>query len=146
MNYLAYAKRYLQVLTMSEKWERWNNEELAILKGHYPNAPREDLLRLLPGRTWRSIGHQAEIQEVHRPHYGTVRSKEYLAELHTTLSTARANRTSGHAPFAGKHHSAETKLAISVSNLRTRGYAIAYIARRNGITEKEVKKIIKERK
>ncbi len=131
---------------MSEAWQRWTIAELAILKNHYPNAPREDLMRLLPGRTWRAIVHQAEIQEVHRPRYGSTRSKEYLAELHITLSTARANRTSGHAPFAGKHHSAETKLAISVSNLRTRGYAIAYIARRNGITEKEVKKIIEERK
>ena len=130
---------------MSEKWERWNNEELAILKESYPNAPREDIMRLLPGRTWRAIVHQAEIQEVHRPHYGTVRSAEYLAELHTTLSTARANRTSGHAPFAGKRHSAESKLHISVSNLHARGYSIADIAVRNRIAEKEVAKIIEVR-
>ena len=127
---------------MSEKWQRWNHEELAILKEHFPNASHEDLMRLLPGRTWRAIGHQAEIQGIPRPHYGSIRNKEYLAELHITLSNARQNRTSGHAPFAGKQHSTESKLHISVSNLYTRGHSITDIAERNSIAEKEVEKII----
>ena len=130
---------------MSIKWERWNNEELAILKKHFSYMAREDIMRLLPGRTWRSIVHQAEKQKTHRPHYATVRSKQYLAELHTTLSTARQNRTSGHAPFAGKQHTAESKLHISVSNLYTRGHCSEYIAKAKGITEEEVKKIIENR-
>ena len=130
---------------MSEKWERWNNEELAILKESYPNAPREDIMRLLPGRTWRAIVHQAEIEGVHRPHYGTVRSKEYLAELHITLSNARTNRTDGYAPFAGKRHSADAKLHISVSNLYAHGHDIIKISKRVGISEREVKKIIEAR-
>ena len=130
---------------MSEKWERWNLEELAILKHCYPNMPRDDLMKLLPGRTWRAIGYQAEIQEIHRPRYGSVRSEEYLAELHITLSNARQNRTDGHAPFAGNHHSAAAKLAISVSNLYTRGHSIEDIAERNHISETEVKRIIKQK-
>ena len=130
---------------MSIKWERWNTNELTILKEHYPNAPREDLMQLLPGRTWRAIVHQAEIQEVRRPHYNTVRSKQYLAELHITLSNARQNRTSGHAPFAGKQHSTESKLHISVSNLYTRGHCSEYIAKAKNITVEEVKKIIENR-
>ena len=130
---------------MVQKWQRWNREELAILKVHYPNASRKDIMRLLPGRTWRSIVHQAETQKIHRPHYGATRNKEYLAELHTTLSNARQNRMSGHAPFAGSHHSSEAKLAISVSNLHTRGHCNADIAARNGISEKEVKELLEKR-
>ena len=131
---------------MSEKWQRWDKDELAILKHCYFYMPRHDLMGLLPGRTWRAISHQAGKQNLHRPHYGTIRSDKYLATLHTTLSTARQNRTSGYAPFAGKHHSADTKLAISVSNLHARGHRIADIAKRNGIAGKEVKKIIRDRK
>ena len=130
---------------LTEKWQRWNREELAILKKHFPYMAREDIMQILPGRTWRSIVDQAEKQKIHRPHYGTVRSKEYLAELHTTLSTARTNRTDGYAPFAGKHHAADAKLAISVSNLYTRGHNITDIAERNHIAEAEVKRIIKKR-
>ena len=129
---------------MVEAWERWHREELAILKEHYSKTHKDKLLKLLPGRSWRAIGHAAEKRKIYHPHYGFIRSKEYLAELHTTLSIARQNRTLGYAPFTGKHHSTAAKLAISVSNLRTRGYAIACIARRNGVTEKEVRDIIEE--
>ena len=129
---------------MVEAWERWNKEELAILKKHYPNMPCDNLMRLLPGRTWRAICHVAEKQEIHRPRYGTTRSEEYLTELHTTLSIARTNRTSGYAPFVGKHHSAEAKLAISVSNLFIRGHSIKDIAKRKHITETKVKEIIEK--
>ena len=131
---------------MALKWERWNREELAILKEHFPNTSREDIMRLLPGRTWRAIVHQAETQEVRRPHYDTVRSKEYLAELHITLSTARTNRTSGHAPFAGKRHSADAKLAISISNLHARGHSIEDIAERHWLTYPQVSRIINSRR
>lgn len=130
---------------MVEKWERWSIQELTILKEHYPNTPREDILKLLSGRTWRTICNTAQKQEIHRPHYGTTRSEEYLTELHTTLSNARTNRTSGYAPFIGKHHSAEAKLAISVSNLFTGGHSIKDIAKRNYITEMKVKEIIENR-
>ena len=129
---------------MSEKWERWALAELAILKKHYPDMPRDDLMQLLPGRTWRSIGHQAEKQEVHRNGYVIPKSAKQAAALHAKLSTARCNRTDE--PFAGNHHSADAKLRISVSNLHTRGHSIADIAVRNRIAEKEVVKIIGERK
>lgn len=129
---------------MSEKWQRWTIPELAILKKCYPNMPREDIKQLLPGRTWRSIGHQAEKQNICRPHYGTQRSEEFLATLHDTLSTARTNRSSGYAPFAGKHHSPDARLCISVNNLHARGHSIADIAKQNKIAEKEVEKIIKK--
>ena len=131
---------------MSLKWERWCQEELAILKVHYPYMAREDLMCLLPGRTWRAIGHQAEKQKIYRPHYGSVRSKQFLRELHITLSTARVNRTDGYAPFAGKQHSGDAKLRISVSNLYARFNCVADIAALKGITEKEVEKMAENRK
>ena len=127
---------------MVEAWERWNKEELAILKKHYPNMPRDELIQLLPGRAWRNICRAAENRGLHRKHYATLRSEQFLKELHNKLSIARRNRK----PFAGCHHSSEAKLRISVSNLFTRGHGIADIAKRKGITEKEVKKILEERK
>jgi len=130
---------------MIQKWQRWSREELAILKEHFLSMSRDGIMQLLPSRTWRAICHQASKQNLHRPHYGTVRSDKYLAMLHTTLSIARANRTSGYAPFAGKHHSADAKLAISVSNLYTRFHCVADIAALHGITEKEVRDIIERR-
>ena len=129
---------------MVERWERWSIQELAILKKHYPNAPRDELIQLLAGRGWRSICRAAEKRGLHREHYGTERSEQFLKELHSKLSIARRRRTAGYAPFAGNHHSADAKLAISVSNLYTRGHSIKDIAKRNGITEKEVGKIIEK--
>ena len=126
---------------MSEAWERWNKEENRILKKHYPNMPRDELIQLLPGRGWRSICRAAEKREIHRKHYGTLRSKQFLKELHDKLSIARQKRK----PFAGCHHSLEAKISISVSNLFTRGHSISDIAERKDITEKEVKGILEGR-
>ena len=127
---------------MSEKWERWNKEETRTLKKHYPNMPRDDLIRLLPGRPWRSICRAAEKRGLHRKHYGTLRSKQFLKGLHDKLSIARQDRK----PFAGCRHSLEAKISISVSNLHTRGHSIADIAERKDITEKEAKRIIEKKK
>lgn len=129
---------------MSEKWERWNKKEILILKKHYSLMPRNELMQLLPGRTWRGIGHAAEKQELHRNWCEIPLSKEEITALHTRLSIARGKRTD--APFAGNHHTADARLAISVSNLYTRGHSIADIARRNGITKKKVKEIIEKKK
>lgn len=123
---------------MSEAWERWNKKENRILKKHYPNTPRDELIQLLPGRGWRSICRAAEKRGIHRKHYGTQRSEQFLKGLHDKLSIARQNRK----PFAGCHHSLESKLGISVSNLFTRGHSIADIAKRKDITENEVREII----
>ncbi|MGB7532984.1 MAG: hypothetical protein WA977_08450 [Halobacteriota archaeon] len=100
-------------------------------------------MQRLPGRTWRAIYHIAEKQKVHRNWRDIPLSEEEIVALHAKLSTARGNRTGQ--PFAGNHHTADAKLAISVSNLHARGHSIADIAKRNGIAEKEVEKIIKER-
>ena len=129
---------------MSEKWERWTKKELAILKSRYHNTPREDLMHLLPGRTWRAIGHIAEKQKVHRHRHDIPKSPERTATTHANCSIARCNRTKQ--PFAGKHHTTEAKLHISVSNLHASGHSIADIAGRNHITETEVKNIIEEKK
>ena len=126
---------------MSEKWERWNREEVAILKKHYPSMPREELLQLLPGRAWRNICRAAEKRGIHREHYGTKRSEQFLKELHDKLSIARQNRK----PFAGCQHSPEAKLCISVSNLYAHFNCIVDIAALKGITEKEVRDIIENR-
>lgn len=126
---------------MSEKWERWNREEIAILKEHYPNMPRVELTELLPRRAWRNICRAAEKRGIHREHYGTKRSEQFLKELHDKLSNARENRK----PFAGRHHSPEAKLCISVSNLYAHFNCVADIAALKGITEKEVRDIIENR-
>jgi len=130
---------------MVEKWERWSKEEIAILKKFYPNMPREDLMQLLPGRTWRTICNTANAYGIARPRYTIPRSKQYLKFLHERLSIARRRRTTGYAPFKGNHHSAEAKLAISVSNLYVRFNCVADIAALHGITEKEVMEIIEKR-
>ena len=127
---------------MSVKWERWNKKELRILKKHYPNMPRDELIQLLSGRGWRSICRAAEKRGLYRKHYGTQRSEQFLEGLHNKLSIARQNRK----PFAGCHHSLGSKISISVSNLFTRGHSIADIAERKNITEKEVKGILEKKK
>ena len=127
---------------MTEKWERWTREEIAILKQHYSNMPRADLMQRLPGRTWRAIMGAAERYDFHR-NRSIPKSEGQKAALHAKMSIARGNRIGQ--PFADKHHSADAKLAISVSNLHARGHSVADIAWRNGIAEAEVKKIIKER-
>jgi len=130
---------------MVEKWQRWNKEELAILKECYPKMPREDFMQLLPGRTWRTICNTANAYGIVRPRYTISRSKEYLEFLHDRLSIARRRRIAGYAPFAGNQHSADAKLRISVSNLYARFNCVADIAALHGITEKEVREIIEKR-
>ena len=126
---------------MTEKWERWNKEELHILKKYYPNMPRDNLMQLLPGRSWRAVGHAAEKHKLHRGH-DIPKTEEEKVALHTKMSIARGKRAEE--PFAGKHHTAETKLAISVTNLFVRGHGITDIAHRKGITKAEVERIIKK--
>ena len=128
---------------MPEKWERWGKEEIAIMDKHYADTPRNELKQLLPGRTWKAIKGAAD-------RFGFARNRDIpmsdanRAAMHVRLCIARASRTG--APFAGKHHTADAKLAISVSNLHARGHSIADIAQRNRIAEKEVKKMLEERK
>jgi len=127
---------------MSEKWERWYKKEYAILKMHYSTMPRKELMQLLPGRTWRAIGHIAnEKLRLNRSH-DIPKSEEEKAALHTKMSIGRGKRIVQ--PFAGKHHTAETRVAISVSGLYIRGHSIKDIANRKDISEKEVVKIIKK--
>lgn len=116
--------------------------EITIMKKHYADMPRDELKQLLPGRTWKAITGAAD-------RYGFVRNRDIPmseaeeAAMLSQMTLARASRTAP--PFAGKHHSADAKLAISIANLHARGHCIAAIADRNGIAEKEVKKILKER-
>lgn len=100
-------------------------------------------MQLLPGRTWKAITGAAG-------RFGFVRgsnipkSEAETAAMLSQMGVARAARIGP--PFAGRHHSAEGKLHISVGNLHARGHSIAAIAKRNGIAEKEVKKILEKRK
>lgn len=128
---------------MADKWQRWYNNEVEILKENYPKAHKEELMKLLPGRTWRTIGNTAEKYGIHR-NRNITKTEEEIAALHTKMSVARGKRTEQ--PFAGKHHTAETKLAISVANLHARGHSIADIAKRNRIAEKVVEKILDKKK
>ncbi len=45
---------------------RFDEEEKEILRQHYPSAPRLEILRVLPSRTWHSIQRQAELMHVKR--------------------------------------------------------------------------------
>ena len=128
---------------MVEAWERWGINELAILKEHYSKTHRDELLKLLPGRTWRAVGHAAEKQKLSRGH-GIPKTEKEKAALHTKMRIARGKRAEE--PFAGKHHTAETKLAISVTNLFVRGHGITDIAHRKGISKMEVKGILEKKK
>jgi len=127
---------------MAEKWARWCVPELEIMNAYYSDMPRDELLKLLPGRTWKAItgaaGRFGFVRDSNTP-----KSEAEEAAMRVRLNIARAARTAP--PFAGKHHSAEAKLAISVANLHARSHCIAYIAVRNGIAEKEVKKILENK-
>lgn len=37
----------------------WTNEEIALIQEHYPTMPQQEMLCLLPIRSWRSIGEKA---------------------------------------------------------------------------------------
>ena len=126
---------------MSEKWERWGKEEIRTLKKHYPNTPRDELIQLLPGRGWRSICRVAEKRGLHRKHYGTQRSEQFLKELHDKLSIARQGRK----PFAGCRHSLEAKISISVSNLSARNHSVADISKRTGVSESKIQIILNKK-
>ena len=104
---------------------------------------RDELMKLLPGRTWKAITDAAERFGFVRDS-NTPKSEAEEAAMRVRLSIARAARTGP--PFAGKHHSAEGKLHISVGNLHARGHSNAAIAQRNGTAEQEVKKILEKRK
>ncbi len=133
---------------MVEKWSRWHKKELAILEQHYPSMTRDELMQLLPGRSWHAIVLKAHKREIKRPYgrgRGATRTEKQLAELHKKLSASRRNRIAGYAPFRGHHHSAEAKMQIAVRHMRTAGRSVAEIAVRKGITEEEVKKIIGKR-
>lgn len=46
--------------------KRWTDPEKALIKRHYPTAPRADMLKLLPGRTWGAIQSKASALGVNR--------------------------------------------------------------------------------
>lgn len=70
----------IQVLWMHTDWGReemyafgprrgsapWTEEEIAILKQHYPTTQKVDLLRLLPNRNWQSINRRAMLNKISR--------------------------------------------------------------------------------
>ena len=128
---------------MAEKWGRWLLVEIEILKNHYPISPRETLLRLLSGRTWRAIGHIANEKLGLTRGHNIPKSREQKDALHEKMSISRGKRIEQ--PFAGKRHTADTKLRISISNLYARFNCVADIAALHGITEKEVREIIEKR-
>ena len=37
----------------------WTDEEIELIQKHYPTMPQQEMLRLLPIRSWRSIGEKA---------------------------------------------------------------------------------------
>jgi hypothetical protein len=49
------------------EWRVWSESEDHILRVHYPAAPREELMHLLPGRTWKGIGQRARSLGLRRP-------------------------------------------------------------------------------
>lgn len=126
---------------MSEKWERWAVAELAVMKEHYAKSSRKKLMQLLPGRTWKAITGAADRFGFAR-NRGLPMSKAQTTAMLARLDTARASRTGP--PFAGRHHTAEGKLHLSMGILHAFGHSIADIALRHGIAEAEVKKILEK--
>jgi hypothetical protein len=44
---------------MNQRGQAWTDEEIAIIREHYPTSPQEELLSQLPKRSWGSIGKKA---------------------------------------------------------------------------------------
>ncbi|HEY3991719.1 MAG TPA: hypothetical protein VGM01_02460, partial [Ktedonobacteraceae bacterium] len=71
----------IQVLWLNEEWGReeifyrrrkgarkiWATEEDETLKKHYPSMPSQELMKLLPERTWQSIRLRASLYKISRP-------------------------------------------------------------------------------
>ena len=44
---------------LNQRGQAWSDEEVAIIQDQYPTMPQEELLTLLPKRSWGSIGNKA---------------------------------------------------------------------------------------
>jgi hypothetical protein len=69
--------------------KRWTQEENAILREHYAEASREELLALLPGRPWESIrwrGSQVARRQRSDQIHWTDAEKEILRQHYTEPS------------------------------------------------------------
>jgi len=49
-----------------EPYRMWSEKESAIVREHFPNMPHDDLMALLPERSWREIRSKAERLKVRR--------------------------------------------------------------------------------
>ena len=45
---------------MNKHWQRYLKSEEELLRELYPNAPKEDIIKALPGRTWIALRRKAE--------------------------------------------------------------------------------------
>jgi DNA invertase Pin-like site-specific DNA recombinase len=52
------AKQELLIHRAYKKWRKWTEDELKIMRECYETASQDELLALLPGRTWRAIAEQ----------------------------------------------------------------------------------------
>jgi hypothetical protein len=51
---------------MPSRHGKFSDEEKLLLKRYYPSAPRLEILKHLPNRTWHAIQRQSELMDVRR--------------------------------------------------------------------------------
>jgi uncharacterized protein YuzB (UPF0349 family) len=59
-------KSFKEMLGIRTGSNNWTDEEIKILKEHYPNTPREQLLKMLPNRKWSAIKYKAFTGKIKR--------------------------------------------------------------------------------
>jgi outer membrane PBP1 activator LpoA protein len=64
----------------------WTDTELAIVAVHYPTMPQEELLKLLPQRSWKGIVKKAMESGVRREH----NQRYTITNLHITMQDVQA--------------------------------------------------------
>jgi len=64
---------------LNQRGQAWSDEEVAIIQDQYPTMPQEELLTLLPKRSWGSIGKKAYKLRVSRKAHMRERSHDILS-------------------------------------------------------------------
>jgi hypothetical protein len=58
--------RYCSLLGIARKQPGYTGTEISKLRKLYPNAPKQQILEAVPGRSWISIGNAARKHRIHR--------------------------------------------------------------------------------
>ena len=68
------------------KVNKWTNEEVEILKSNYTNKSKEELMILLPHRSWSSILTKANKLSINKRNYWTPEEDDLLSSIYSNIS------------------------------------------------------------